>query len=80
MEEDIEPDFDSDAIRFEPMLQLFKYKHLVSPEMRDLSRQFCSLAYRVYYDVKDGPERTACLRKLREAKDCAITALLWVSS
>jgi hypothetical protein len=74
MEEDIEPT--DDDIQREPMLQLFKYKHLRDEIMRATSRHFCALARQIS-TLPRNPERTASLRKLREAKDCAITALLW---
>lgn len=77
MEEDITPT--DEAIAQEPMLQLFKYKHLQNEVMRSISRGFCALALKAVQDVPRNPERTVCLRKLREAKDCAITALLWIN-
>lgn len=74
MEEDIEPTVDE--ISAEPLLQVFKYKHLTNPEMRGTSRRFCELA-KFVATLPRNPERSASLRKLREAKDTAITALLW---
>ncbi len=75
MEEDIEPT--EYEIRGEPMLQLFKYKHLTTPSLRAVSREFCRLAQLLVSDVPRNQERTASLRKLREAKDCAVTAMFW---
>lgn len=74
MEEDIEPT--ADEIAAEPLLQVFKYKHLSHPEMRATSRRFCELA-KFVATLPRNPERSASLRKLREAKDTAVTALLW---
>ena len=74
MEEDIEPT--SDEIAAEPLLQVFKYKHLQHAEMRATSRRFCELA-KFIATLPRNPERSASLRKLREAKDTAITALIW---
>lgn len=74
MEEDIEPT--ADDIAAEPLLQVFKYKHLTQPEMRAASRQFCALA-KFVATLPRNPERSASLRKLREAKDTAVTALIW---
>ncbi len=74
MEEDIEPT--ADEIAAEPLLQVFKYKHLTNPEMRTASRRFCELA-KFVATLPRNPERSASLRKLREAKDTAVTALLW---
>lgn len=76
MEEDIEPT--ADQIRDEPMLQLFRYKHL-KPELRGVSRQFCALALTIVSSMSRNPERTVSLRKLREAKDTAVTGLLWTT-
>lgn len=78
MEEDIEPT-EAD-IKSEPLLQLFRYKHLTRPDMRALSRTFCAQAKYLVDNVPRNPERTVSLRKLREAKDTAVTALLWVQS
>lgn len=74
MEEDIEPTVDE--INAEPLLQLFKYKHLARPDMRALSRSFTAQA-KLLATLPRNPERSASLRKLRESKDAAITALLW---
>jgi len=58
----------------EHVLQFFKYEHL--PEhLQETSAPFCKLAHSVA-DKLDGPEATACLRKLLEAKDCAVRASL----
>jgi hypothetical protein len=74
MENDIEPT--ADEVAAEPMLQVFKYKHLTDPELRVTSRRFCELA-KFVASLPRNPERSASLRKLREAKDTAVTALLW---
>jgi hypothetical protein len=66
-----------DEIAAEPMLQLFRHSHLPAGELRDASRMFCDLARRVARRLPRNPERSVSLRKLREAKDCAVTALLW---
>lgn len=60
----------------EPLLQLFGYEHL-PPDLREISERFHDLAYWVAVWLPRNPERTVVLRKLREAKDCAITAKLW---
>ncbi len=59
----------------EPMLRFFKYEHL-PPGLADVSRPFCQLAWQVVSTLPRNPERTVCLRKLLEAKDCAVRALL----
>jgi hypothetical protein len=56
------------------LLQFFTYEHL--PEhLASVSEPFCRLAETVAADL-DGPEATTCLRKLLEAKDCAVRASL----
>jgi hypothetical protein len=60
----------------EPMLQFFVYAHL--PErLRDVSAPFGELADHIVQTLPRNPERTVALRKLLEAKDCAVRAALW---
>jgi hypothetical protein len=73
MEENTDPT--DDEIRAEPMLQLFRHMHL-RPELRAISQPFGVLARQIA-QLPRNPERTVALRKLREAKDCAVTATLW---
>lgn len=62
----------------EPMLQFFVYSHL--PEnLRSVSKPFCDLAEMVVENLPRNPERTVALRKLLEAKDCAVRAYLYKS-
>lgn len=63
----------------EPMLQFFKYDHLPA-HLREISRQFAILAEEMVETLPRNPERTAALRKLLEAKDCAVRARLYVDS
>ena len=60
----------------EPMLQFFKYEHL-KPELQIISKSFCELAEEVVNNLPRNPERTVALRKLLEAKDCAVRAYLY---
>jgi hypothetical protein len=53
----------------------FGYEHLKSP-LREVSRQCHDLAEQMISDLPDGPELTAGLRKLLEAKDCFVRASL----
>lgn len=54
------------------MLETFEYDHL-PPELQVFSQPFHDLAWHIaQVSSKRGSERTACLRKLREAKDCAV--------
>lgn len=58
----------------EAILRFFAYEHL-PPALAQVSRPFSELAQTVA-DTLDGPEATVCLRKLLEAKDCAVRAAL----
>jgi len=58
----------------EQLLRLFRYEHLPA-HLQEVSKPFCELAQR----VAAGPgnaETTVALRKLREAKDCAVAAVV----
>ena len=60
----------------EPLLQFFAYDHL--PEhLREASAPFGELADHIVKTLPRNPERTVALRKLLEAKDCAVRARLW---
>jgi hypothetical protein len=62
----------------DPMLQFFRYEHL--PEhLQAMSRPFGVLARQLVENLPRNPERTVALRKLLEAKDCAVRALLFES-
>ena len=60
----------------EPMLQFFAYEHL-PPHLQEISMPFCGLAERIVAHLPRNPERTTALRKLLEAKDCAVRSSLW---
>jgi hypothetical protein len=60
----------------EPMLQFFNYDHL-PPHLSAVSAPFSFLAYNLVVGLPRSPERTASLRKLLEAKDCAVRALIY---
>ena len=57
------------------LLQFFSYEHL-PPELQKVSGPFCMMARAVVEGLPPNPERTTCLRKLLEAKDCAVRAML----
>lgn len=70
----------------EHILQFFAYDHLPA-HLQEVSRPFCELAHRLVegesYSHDDAvaplprnPERTVALRKLLEAKDAAVRALV----
>ena len=60
----------------EPMLQFFTYDHL-REDLQPISKAFCNLAQDFVIMLPRNPERTVALRKLLEAKDCAVRALLY---
>jgi hypothetical protein len=60
----------------EPLLQFFAYDHL--PEhLQEHSKPFGDLANHICKTLPRNPERTVALRKLLEAKDCAVRARLF---
>lgn len=60
----------------EPLMQFFAYAHLPA-HLADVSRPFGELAERLVETLPRNPERTVALRKLLEAKDCAVRAVLF---
>ncbi len=72
------------------MLQFFGYEHL-PPHLQAISKPFHDLAWALVMGdnvpesgtvtiggpLPSNPERTVALRKLLEAKDCAVRALLY---
>lgn len=57
------------------LLQFFEFAHL--PEhLRVVSQPFAELAQAMVKGLPRNPERTTMLRKLLEAKDCAVRAKL----
>ncbi len=60
----------------EALLQFFAYKHLPD-QLQDVSRPFGEIAEWIVATLPRNPERTTALRKLLEAKDCAVRAKLF---
>ena len=59
----------------ERMMKWFSYQHL--PEkLQGVSKQFHTLAECCVELIEAGPERTVALRKLLEAKDAAVRAVV----
>ena len=58
------------------LLGTFRYEHLATGAMRELSKQFHDFAHALAAQLQDGPELTTALRKLRESKDCAVVQLV----
>lgn len=72
----------------EHIIQFFVYDHL-PPHLQEVSKPFCDLAFAIVGDERGmpagtstqfplprNPERTVALRKLLEAKDAAVRALV----
>lgn len=55
---------------------LFAYEHLREGPMREVSRACAAFADDMVSCLPDGPELSAGLRKLLEAKDCFVRAEL----
>lgn len=55
--------------------QFFEYEHLPA-NLQDVSKPFCELARSIAETLPRNPERTVALRKLLEAKDAAVRALI----
>jgi len=58
------------------LLRFFAFEHLPAGPLRDTSAQFCNLAHAMAESLPDSPEKAATLRKLLEAKDCAVRSCL----
>lgn len=56
-----------------PIMKYFAYAHL-PPHLQVVSKEFYELAYSMEHQLPDGPEKSAGLRKLLEAKDCFVRA------
>lgn len=59
-----------------PIMQFFAYAHL-PPPLQAVSAPFGLLAEQVVHALPNNPERDEALRKLLEAKDCAVRALIY---
>ena len=58
-----------------PILKYFTYAHL--PEkLQEISKPIGEMAIAIDATLPDGPEKSAGLRKLLEAKDCFVRAAL----
>lgn len=63
-------------LQIEPLLQFFEYEHL--PEhLQAISKPFGLLAEQMIELLPRNSERTTSIRKLLEAKDCAVRAKLY---
>lgn len=73
--ESIEPLKEEPKPMPERMLSWFSYDHLPD-HLKPTSKAFFKLAEEVVLTVRPGPERTVALRKLLEAKDAAVRAVV----
>ena len=58
------------------MMQFFAYAHLPA-HLQAISKPFGDLAQHIVDTLPSNAERTVGLRKLLEAKDCAVRAVLY---
>lgn len=60
------------------MLQFFSYTHLPD-NLKVISQPFHDLAHQICATLPQNPERTVALRKLLEAKDCAVRSVIYIA-
>ena len=58
-----------------PIMKYFEYSHLPD-HLQIVSQPFHALAHEIENRYPSGPEKSAGLRKLLEAKDCVVRAAL----
>lgn len=63
--------------RYEGIMQFFSFSHLPD-NLRGTFSLFEDLATDLLNELPMNPERAMALRKLLEAKDCAVRAVLYV--
>lgn len=56
-------------------IKWFSYEHLPA-NLQEVSKPIAELAQKMEQELPDGPEKSAGMRKLLEAKDCFIRAKL----
>jgi ferritin-like protein len=61
------------------MMQFFTFAHLPS-HMQEVSKAFADLAQKMDETLPENAEKTTALRKLLEAKDCAVRATIYKDS
>jgi len=57
-------------------MQFFAYEHLPM-HLQEVSKPFGDLARQLDQSLPNNPEKSTALRKLLEAKDCAVRAVLF---
>lgn len=58
------------------MMQFFVYAHLPQ-HLQEVSKPFAELAEKMDAALPENAEKTTALRKLLEAKDCAVRATIY---
>ena len=58
-----------------PIMKFFEYSHL-PPHLQEVSKEICEAAKKMELTLPAGEEKSAGLRKLLEAKDCFVRALV----
>ena len=58
-----------------PIMRYFEYAHLPA-HLQEVSAPICELAAQMDERLPDGPEKSAGLRKLLEAKDAFVRSIL----
>lgn len=58
------------------IIQFFDYSHLPSSMVRNTSKRFGDFVTEILSSVEASNERTVMLRKMLEAKDCAVRSMI----
>lgn len=69
------PEFTDEQLAADPILKYFRFDHLSEP-LRSMSSTFYMQAFHIVSTCPRNPERTVAVRKLLEAKDAAVRAML----
>jgi hypothetical protein len=69
------PAFTEAEVLVDPILQFFNYAHLTA-RLDAICAPFCGLAICLITTLPHSAERSMALRKLLEAKDCAVRAMV----
>lgn len=73
---DPSPTTEGSILKKYPILRFFEYSHLPGT-LHSVSHQFAQMAYHLANSLPATAETSTMLRKLLEAKDCAVRAALW---
>ncbi len=65
-----------DTVKPQYLMQFFAYAHL-PPHLQVTSKPFFDLAAHLDATLANNPEKSTCMRKLLEAKDCAVRSMLF---